>query len=676
MAAVVEAPYPSLSHGGAHTVRKLPRNAGAVVLAALPGAATVYLSFNAGGFFAGATGVVVAVLAATVALRMAVVRHPFAGLSWPLVIALGSLGFYSVWTLLSSKWSHAPARALVSFDLVNIYLFALILFGSSLRTHRRVRWALVLTWLSMLGVCIVSLGTRLRPDLLPVPADLSPNRLAFPLTYWNALAMFGVIGLTLGLYVASSTRESRLMRVVATAATPLFAVMILLTFSRAALVLGAVAVAAYVLLARPRGFPATLVAAGGTSTFAIIETYQAKLIANAATSPAAIAEGRHLTTTLLLACAASAVIRTVLLDLDTRLAGLALSHPARRNARIILALGVAMGLLLGVIRFGGEITTQWHTFTQQDAATSTDVRARLDHFSIASRLTGWQIALKAFSRHPVNGNGADTYAIAYDEFRATGGNALEAHSLYLQAMDELGLVGLAAILVAIIAIVVGCFTRARRSARSLWIALGVVSLVWAVHAGVDWDWQMPAVSLPIFALGSCALARRGRGLRLSARAELGLRLLVGALAVGAAVVATHIAVSERHLNASVTEFNAGDCRAAVTEADAAIRAASSRPQPYAIIGYCQIVAGAPDQAVREMRAAVSRDPMNWQYLYGLALADAAAGSNPHAGLMAAARLNPYESMLQTAQRRLSGNSRRRWRRIAPRLPMLVSMQES
>ncbi len=52
------------------------------------------------------------------------------------------------------------------------------------------RLTVVLTWVSMLIVCVVALATRLRPDLFPIPANLSPDRLAYPLTYWNALGLF------------------------------------------------------------------------------------------------------------------------------------------------------------------------------------------------------------------------------------------------------------------------------------------------------------------------------------------------------------------------------------------------------------------------------------------------------------------------------------------------------
>src|SRR6201995_3387768 len=171
----------------------------------------------------------------------------------------------------------------------------------------------------MLVVCVCALATRLRPDKFPIPQNLSPERLAFPLGYWNALGLFAAMGLTLGLYFASSTREPRAMRVLATAALPIFGVTLLLTYSRSAIIVGAAGLIAYALLARPRGLLSALICGVPTCAFTISETYQAKLISNASTSAAAVQEGRHLTTSILIACAAAGLARIALLELDSRL---------------------------------------------------------------------------------------------------------------------------------------------------------------------------------------------------------------------------------------------------------------------------------------------------------------------------------------------------------------------
>ena len=65
--------------------------------------------------------------------------------------------------------------------------------------------------------------------------------------------------------------------------------------------------------------------------------------------------------------------------------------------------------------------------------------------------------------------------------------------------------------------------RARGSRRSIYGALLAAGVVWALHAGVDWDWEMPVVTLGFFAVAGAALsprrafrARLGAGLRTAA----------------------------------------------------------------------------------------------------------------------------------------------------------------
>lgn len=49
--------------------------------------------------------------------------------------------------------------------------------------------------------------------------------------------------------------------------------------------------------------------------------------------------------------------------------------------------------------------------------------------------------------------------------------------------------------------------RARGPDRSMYAAVFTVMLLWALHTGIDWDWEMPAITLPFFALGGFMLSR-------------------------------------------------------------------------------------------------------------------------------------------------------------------------
>jgi O-antigen ligase len=108
--------------------------------------------------------------------------------------------------------------------------------------------------------------------------------------------------------------------------------------------------------------------------------------------------------------------------------------------------------------------------------------------------------------HPVLGTGAGTYDAtwaAYGDLSRWGG-ALDAHSLYLESLAELGPLGLV-LVITLLAPVVFVLATGRRS-PVLAAALGG-AVTFLVHAGLDWDWEMPAVT---FAGLVCLAALAGR----------------------------------------------------------------------------------------------------------------------------------------------------------------------
>jgi hypothetical protein len=109
---------------------------------------------------------------------------------------------------------------------------------------------------------------------------------------------------------------------------------------------------------------------------------------------------------------------------------------------------------------------------------------------LGDRSTYWAVAWGDATAHPVLGSGAGTFA---DRWRASGSEqgALDAHSLYLEVLAEVGPVGLALVLAALgmplVAIV--------RGRRLPWVpAAGGAYVAFLVHAGLDWDWEMPVVA--------------------------------------------------------------------------------------------------------------------------------------------------------------------------------------
>ena len=105
----------------------------------------------------------------------------------------------------------------------------------------------------------------------------------------------------------------------------------------------------------------------------------------------------------------------------------------------------------------------------------------------------WHVAWVAASHHPLIGDGAGTYDLAWATYGdvARFGGALDAHSLYLEMPAELGIVGLLLTCVLLAPVVVG-LRHAPRTPLAAAALGGAVTFV--VHAGLDWDWEMPAVT--------------------------------------------------------------------------------------------------------------------------------------------------------------------------------------
>jgi O-antigen ligase len=112
----------------------------------------------------------------------------------------------------------------------------------------------------------------------------------------------------------------------------------------------------------------------------------------------------------------------------------------------------------------------------------------------------WHVAWSQASDHPVAGRGAGTFELAWLEERPIEESVLDAHSLYLETLAELGVVGLGLLALALAPPLVAAFRGANAAAAGAYVAF-------LFHAGVDWDWEMPAVTVAGLLCGAAILCR-------------------------------------------------------------------------------------------------------------------------------------------------------------------------
>jgi O-antigen ligase len=652
----------------AHPRRPIERRVAAAALALLPGALIVFFGFNGGGYFPGTVGFAALVVSQMIAVRVLVVEDPFAGFSRPLAAVTTVMALFTGWVLASGLWSDAQDRALIEFDRALLYLLLLVLMGLLPRRAYRVVWLVRASALGAVAVCSAGLISRVLPHVWHTSPGVSNQRLSFPLTYWNALGILATVGLLLTLGLTTSDRESRMSRALAAAAAPILAATLLFTFSRGAIAVALLGALVYLVMARQRALLAGALAILPPTVVSVVVAYGADELATVHPATArGVAQGKDVALAVALCALVAGVARYLLAPLDRRMSRVSVSASVRRRMRTAAAVTVVVAVAIALVAGGGSwLSDKYHGFIKGGATPTSDLRARLSDPSSNGRTDHWRAALDGFSAQPFHGTGAGTYQFTWTLHRRQVFDVVDAHGLYFEVLSELGVVGLILLLTVIVAILVTFARRARGLNRGYYAALFAAGLAWAIHAGADWDWEMPAVTAWFFAVGGAALAARapkkppdpGSTLANGNRVTIAVALLVTAFAPGL------LMLSQARLTNAANAFNHGNCARASSQALKSLDFLAIRPEPYQILAYCDIDQGRLTQAVAAMRKAVEAQPASWEFHYGLAIAQGEAGLDPRREFAVARRMNPRDQLLAQAEPQFRGTTPDQWQRAA------------
>ncbi len=467
----------------------------AVLAASLIAGATV-LAFFSGGYFERPR--LIAGLLAWIAVLAAAVlaRRPFP-LGRPGRIALAGLAGLCAWTALSLLWT--PIAGGTADDLQRVLLL-LAYFGACVVLFRTAWVQRLLEPLLAAGTLVVTgyaLSERLLPDLVDLHESVTAGgRLEQPFTYWNASGALAAIGVVLCVRMIGDRRRDVRLRVAAAAATVPLATGVYLSLSRG--VLAALAVGLSVLVALAPDGRAQLRAVG----IALITSLPAAVVAGALpavrtlgeSAGARRAQGLVMLAVLVLLAAAAAA-----LALREARSARAEGEPLRGPHRALATAGVGLVLLAALL---GAAALESKPESRNPAFGANPDRLRsLD----SNRYAYWRVALDTFLDHPAQGIGSGAFVVEWLQHRDVDDPTREPHSLYLGTLAELGLVGFAALMTFLWGVA--------SAARELWrrdpaLATGPVAalVLFAAHAGIDWDWEMPALTMVALALAGALVA--------------------------------------------------------------------------------------------------------------------------------------------------------------------------
>jgi hypothetical protein len=512
--------------------------------------AVAALGVAAGGYYPTAWSV-----ATVAALTVGVVTAMRSGRVATSPLLLGLIAFTG-WVAVESARAGAATRGLLELERDVLYV---AVAWSALQVIRTRTAASALTGV-LSATCMLTLDGLYRL-LLPfhISADAFEGRLLFrPLGYANASGVVAAIGVVLALGAAARSRLA------AVALVPLM--------------LG-------LALSESRG--AALALAAGLAAAATLHPQRGELAGTALvllpvpTALAAFALRSHVTSTDV---SSSVVARDcVVVAAAACVAAIVQALLAARLRRFAVPTAAAAAV----------------------AVTAFVAAVAVTALRLGDRAAYWHVAWLDARAHPWLGSGPGTFARAWLANRSIDAGALNAHNLYLETLAELGPLGLA-LLVAALATPLFVAVR-RRSPLAAVAAGGYVTFL--AHAAVDWDWQMPAVTIAGFLCGICALRAASPVERLSTRALRPALALASVLALGVAAAG----VGNAELSAA----------ARTGDASAARRAAALQPwsaEPQRLLAELALAGGRPAEARGLLLAALRRDPADATAWYDLVLA--------------------------------------------------------
>ena len=203
-----------------------------------------------------------------------------------------------------------------------------------------------------------------------------------------------------------------------------------------------------------------------------------------------------------------------------------------------------------------------------------------------------------------------------------------------------------------------------RHTHAAFLAAGAALLL---HAMVDWDWEMPAVFIWFFGAAGAVIAAPATAAERARPPRRLTRILAGLAILLVAVTPLTVTASASRLNQSIAALRDGDCAAATDAALGSLDALPAQAGAFEVLGWCDLRAGEERLAVQAMRNAIRRDPDNWHYAYGLAVAQALAGEDPRPAAAQAKRLNPLDPFTAKLERAAAPRSAARRRATVVKL---------
>jgi O-antigen ligase len=452
-------------------------------------------------------------------------RHVSRRAAGPAVALIG-LG---AWAAVSTGWGGVPDAGWTMLDQLLIAAAALAVGAMLSTTSRQAR---VVQSAVLLGLVAQGIELLARLGLSANPQAYFHGRVLYGLAgYQNAQAAILAIGIppALGL----TTTDRRLLRAAGAAAAVVLTAGVLLTESRGgllALVVGVLIQIVWMRNARVTATALLTLAAAGVLIVPLRHVDAALFAGHVA----------HTIRVYVILAFASAAIAGTLAQISVPLPGRRLLAATALTAICILG-------IVGSVTLGPRVGSAWSQLTSDAPPNTAPGSTRLVSLSLNGRREAWRVAAGAVAAHPLLGEGPASFALRWTEKRRLENlYILQPHSLELELLSELGIVGIGCFLAFVILAYRGV-THATRSVGG--VAGGVISIV-LLQASYDWTWSFPGLVVPALLMVGAACGGGARVRGVTGATLVGAVIVVSAVAIAAPTLAARAVDAARSLQAT------------------------------------------------------------------------------------------------------------------------------
>jgi len=588
----------------------------AVAFAGVVGAILVGAMFAGDGSDVGGilpVGGAAVVVLATALIVVALGRAPVPRVGRSGVLLIGSAVALTLWIGATMGWSIVGDRSWDEFNKAIAYCAILGLGVVLAAVGRRFGARLAASLLSLvIGATLAwALVAKAVPALDPDGDRVA--RLREPVGYWNALALLADIAIVLGLWLGTERAHRRGIRVLGALLVYAATLALLLTLSRAGVVVGVGVLVLWLAIGQERMLSGLLlVASAGPAILVGAWAFtRPALTEDVATRSDRVADGTVFGVLALVG--AVIVVGLVALGLRRTLE----AGTRRRVGSALIALAVVIIVAAGA---AVSVSAADALSSSRDCSEVANDPSRLGSLDPNLRLCWWDEALDIYAHHGLEGAGAGSFEVARKRFREDARNVVQPHSVPLQHLADGGVAGLGLFVALVLTATLACVCALRRlsgTEHAAAAALVAAPFAYLVHALVDYNWDFLAVTAPtMLALG--VLAGAGRDSAPGRRRPL---LGVGVILVTALVLTSFSfpRLADRAERESTRELAAGDPEQAREQALWARFFNPLAAEPLLALARVAERQGRVLRAEREYIRAVELQPENPELWYTLGL---------------------------------------------------------